>query len=194
MFIKINGFDASSNTTFDIQRPITDIISFCFIQLIFSDQILKSIRFRFSFEAIAAGLAFAILIFYGLAVIALFKMRKAGIGGTDVFRVPLYPFLPLLLLVLIMGLIAARAVFEWQNSLIDMGPGWAQASMTPSRMYKGFTAEGGIRAPLLVKLPGKMANAGSINHSFLHIRDIMPTVLDAADVQQPVACCIACCE
>jgi arylsulfatase len=72
-----------------------------------------------------------------------------------------------------------------KNSLIDMGPGWAQASMTPSRMFKGFTAEGGIRSPLLVKLPGKMANAGRINHSFLHIRDIMPTVLDAADIEQP---------
>ena len=72
-----------------------------------------------------------------------------------------------------------------KNSLIDMGPGWAQASMTPSRMFKGFTAEGGIRSPLLVKLPGKMKNAGSINQSFLHIRDIMPTILDAADIEQP---------
>jgi arylsulfatase len=53
-------------------------------------------------------------------------------------------------------------------------------------MYKGFTAEGGIRSPLLVKLPGKMKNAGSINQSFLHIRDIMPTILDAADIDQPV--------
>ena len=73
-----------------------------------------------------------------------------------------------------------------EKSLIDMGPGWAQASMTPSRMFKGFTAEGGIRSPLLVKLPGKMANAGTINQSFLHIRDIMPTILDAADIEQPL--------
>jgi arylsulfatase A-like enzyme len=72
-----------------------------------------------------------------------------------------------------------------KNSLIDMGPGWAQASMTPSRMYKGFTAEGGIRSPLLAKLPGTMANAGGTNNSFLHIRDIMPTVLDAAGIEQP---------
>lgn len=69
-----------------------------------------------------------------------------------------------------------------ENSLIDMGPGWAQASMAPSRMFKAYTAEGGIRAPLLVKLPGKMTNAGKMNHSFLHIRNIMPTILDVADV------------
>lgn len=73
-----------------------------------------------------------------------------------------------------------------KNSLIDMGPGWAQASMTPSRLFKGFTAEGGIRSPLLVKLPGKMANSGDINSSFLHIRDIMPTILDAADIEPAV--------
>ena len=68
------------------------------------------------------------------------------------------------------------------NSFIDPGPGWSQASMAPSRMFKGFTAEGGIKAPMLVKLPGKMANAGKMNHSFFHIRDIMPTLLEVANV------------
>jgi arylsulfatase len=71
-----------------------------------------------------------------------------------------------------------------ENSFIEMGSGWAQASMAPSRMFKGFPAEGGIRSPLLIKLPGKMANAGSKNHSFLHINSIMPTILDIAKVEQ----------
>jgi arylsulfatase len=35
---------------------------------------------------------------------------------------------------------------------------------------------------MLVKLPGKMENAGSRNHSFFHVRDIMPTILDLAGV------------
>ncbi len=69
------------------------------------------------------------------------------------------------------------------NSFVDPGPGWAQASMAPSRLFKGVTAEGGIKAPMLVKLPGKMANAGKMNHSFFHIRDIMPTLLDVANVK-----------
>ena len=72
-----------------------------------------------------------------------------------------------------------------ENSLIDMGPGWAQASMTPSRMFKGFLAEGGIRSPLIVKLPGTMPNSDALHASFLHIRDIMPTILDAAGIEQP---------
>tara|TARA_R110000850_G_scaffold117831_10_gene234481 strand:+ start:4600 stop:6294 length:1695 start_codon:yes stop_codon:yes gene_type:complete len=69
------------------------------------------------------------------------------------------------------------------GSFIDPGPGWSQASMAPSRLFKGFPAEGGIKAPLLVKLPGKMKNAGQMNHSFFHIRDLMPTILDVAGVR-----------
>jgi len=69
------------------------------------------------------------------------------------------------------------------NSFIETGPGWAQASMAPSRMFKAFTAEGGIRAPLLVKLPGTMPNAGTMNHSFFHVRDIMPTILDVSGIE-----------
>ena len=72
-----------------------------------------------------------------------------------------------------------------KNSFIEPGPGWSQASMAPSRMFKGFTAEGGIKAPMLVKPPGKMANAGTMNHSFVHVRDIMPTLLDLAGVAHP---------
>ena len=68
------------------------------------------------------------------------------------------------------------------NSYIEMGPGWAQASMSPGRMFKGFTSEGGIRSPFIVKLPGTMSNAASMSNEFVHIRDIMPTILDLADV------------
>jgi arylsulfatase len=67
------------------------------------------------------------------------------------------------------------------NSFIETGPGWAQASVSPGRMFKAFTSEGGIRAPLIVKLPGTMSNAGAISNSFLHMRDITPTILDIAD-------------
>ena len=69
-----------------------------------------------------------------------------------------------------------------KNSYIETGPGWAQASMAPSRLFKGFTSEGGIKSPMLVKSPGKTANPGSTNHSFIHVRDIMPTFLDLAGV------------
>jgi arylsulfatase len=49
-------------------------------------------------------------------------------------------------------------------------------------MFKGFTSEGGIKSPMIVKLPGTMSNAGSMSNEFVHVRDIMPTILDVADV------------
>jgi arylsulfatase len=70
-----------------------------------------------------------------------------------------------------------------KNSFIEPGPGWSQASMSPSRMFKAFTSEGGIRVPFVVKLPGAMPNAGTLDHSFFHVRDIMPTILDIAGIE-----------
>ncbi len=75
---------------------------------------------RGTFETIASGLVFAILIFYGLSTLSLFKMRRENFGGPDIFRIPLYPYLPLLFLLLIIGLILLRAYFEWQRSLVDL--------------------------------------------------------------------------
>ena len=75
---------------------------------------------RGTFETIATGLVFTILIFYGLSNLALFKMRRNNIGGQDIFRVPLYPFLPLCSLVMILGLLVLRAIFEWQRSATDL--------------------------------------------------------------------------
>ena len=75
---------------------------------------------RGTFETIATGLVFTIMIFYGLSTLALFKMRRDRIGGTNIFLIPLYPFLPLLSLLLIIGLIILRAIFQWQNSAVDL--------------------------------------------------------------------------
>jgi APA family basic amino acid/polyamine antiporter len=75
---------------------------------------------RGTFETIATGLVFTILIFYGLSTLSLFKMRKDKIGGSDIFRVPLYPILPVIFVLVILGLLVLRAIFEWQNSATDL--------------------------------------------------------------------------
>ncbi|MBV1907355.1 MAG: sulfatase-like hydrolase/transferase, partial [Pseudomonadales bacterium] len=41
-----------------------------------------------------------------------------------------------------------------KNSRISLGAGWAHASMTPFRLLKFFTTEGGIRSPMIVSGPG----------------------------------------
>ncbi|HEX6848797.1 MAG TPA: sulfatase-like hydrolase/transferase, partial [Chitinophagaceae bacterium] len=68
------------------------------------------------------------------------------------------------------------------GSYIEMGPGWAQASSSPFRLFKGFSTEGGIKAPLIFKMPGSMKNPGQWNSGFAHVTDLMPTFLALADV------------
>ncbi len=71
------------------------------------------------------------------------------------------------------------------GSFVGYGPMWAQVSMTPFSQYKGWMAEGGIRNALIVSGPVVQRDAGSINHGFMHVADIMPTLLDIAGVAYP---------
>ena len=75
---------------------------------------------RKTFETIVAGMVFAILIFLIFNILALFKLRSHNVGGSSVFKVPFYPWLPILYLAGIIFLIVFRAIFEWQNSLADL--------------------------------------------------------------------------
>ncbi len=68
-------------------------------------------------------------------------------------------------------------------SYIYTGPGWAQASSVPSRLYKGFTAEGGIRSPLIVSWPGQFA--AGIHRPLATVRDIPSTILELAGIEHP---------
>ena len=65
-----------------------------------------------------------------------------------------------------------------RGSYVEMGPGWAQASTSPFRYFKSFVSEGGIKAPLIIKMPGQTKNAAQWNRSFVHVTDIMPTILE----------------
>ena len=89
------------------------------------------------------------------------------------------------------------AAMNWSNtdpkawgepgSFIGYGPMWAQVSMTPFSQYKGWLAEGGIRNALIVSGPIVKRPSGSINHAVMHIADIMPTLLEAAETVYPHA-------
>ena len=75
---------------------------------------------RKTFETIVAGMVFAILIFLIFNILALFKLRRQNVGGSDVFKVPFYPWLPILYLAGVIFLIVFLAFFEWQKSLVDL--------------------------------------------------------------------------
>lgn len=95
------------------------------------------------------------------------------------------------------------------NSFIWYGPRWAQAATAPSRLYKAFTTEGGVRVPFLAKMPKgfnirpdghHMTNSpietsatganftkepGAITNTFATIMDLAPTLLEMAGVKHP---------
>ena len=63
------------------------------------------------------------------------------------------------------------------------GARWAQAATAPSRLHKMFSTEGGVRVPLIMKLPGWAES--TICKEFCTVMDIMPTLLDLAGVRRP---------
>ena len=73
------------------------------------------------------------------------------------------------------------------GSYVAYGPMWAQVSMTPFSQYKGWLAEGGIRNALIVSGPVIKRPKGSINGAFLHVTDLMPTLLEIAGADYPKA-------
>lgn len=70
------------------------------------------------------------------------------------------------------------------GSYSEYGPGWAYASNTPFYSYKGSPFSGGMRVPLIVSQPGRVA-AGTRTNSFGYVTDIPPTLLDIAGVTPP---------
>jgi len=71
-----------------------------------------------------------------------------------------------------------------RGSRIAQGPGWAQASVTPFRLFKGFIAEGGIRSPLIVSGPGAEGSGRTVE-AIAHVMDLAPTFLDIAGASYP---------
>lgn len=70
------------------------------------------------------------------------------------------------------------------NSYVWYGPRWAQAATAPSRQYKLFTSQGGIRVPAFITWPG-LHRQGGISHDFATVMDIVPTLLELAGTAHP---------
>lgn len=71
-----------------------------------------------------------------------------------------------------------------KDSLILYGARWAQASTAPSRLNKGHITEGGIRCPAIVHYP-KFNRTSKISHEFTTVMDILPTILELANILHP---------
>lgn len=72
------------------------------------------------------------------------------------------------------------------DSYLWYGPNWARAGAAPFRMFKGFTTEGGIRVPAIVHYP-ETVPAGTIYQGMTTVMDVVPTILELAEVEHPRA-------
>jgi arylsulfatase len=71
-----------------------------------------------------------------------------------------------------------------KGSATDYGAAWAQVGSTPFRFYKAWTAEGGIRSPMIIAGAG-VKNAGAIKPAVMHVTDLVPTFLELAGAKHP---------
>lgn len=74
------------------------------------------------------------------------------------------------------------------GSYVALDGGWATAATTAFKLFKGFTFEGGIRVPAIVKLPNgvEMNRAMGENiDNLAHVRDLLPTILELTGVEHP---------
>ncbi len=76
------------------------------------------------------------------------------------------------------------------GSFVHYGPYWAEVSNTPLAQIKGSPGEGGMRVPFILSLPPALKRGiadGSIAPAFAWVTDVLPTLLELADIALPAA-------
>jgi arylsulfatase A-like enzyme len=85
--------------------------------------------------------------------------------------------------------LANRMMSEGRMGAVDTAPaypvGWANACNTPFRFYKRTPMNGGIRVPFITYWPARIADAGAVRQEWVHVTDILPTMLDLLGVDYP---------
>lgn len=88
-----------------------------------------------------------------------------------------------------------NTAFDYDNSYDNMGrrgsytsygPRWAEVSAAPFRLWKAKSTEGGVGAPAIAHLPGQRQARPPLRE-FTTVRDVAPTLLDVAGVEDPGA-------
>jgi arylsulfatase len=60
--------------------------------------------------------------------------------------------------------------------------GWGQVSNTPFPSFKTYTGAGGRRVSFIISWPQRIGERGAIRSQFVHVTDVMPTLLELAGV------------
>jgi arylsulfatase A-like enzyme len=70
------------------------------------------------------------------------------------------------------------------DSFVAYGPQWAHASSAVNRLYKGYSSEGGIRSPMIIRAP-LLNKYNGMTNSFSTVMDLAPTFLELAGASYP---------
>jgi arylsulfatase len=90
-----------------------------------------------------------------------------------------------------MGLAPPAAAIERANAH-DLGSprsaslyptGWGEVSNTPFPSFKTYTGAGGRRVACIVNWPARIRDRGAVRRHFVHVTDVMPTLLDLAGAE-----------
>ena len=63
--------------------------------------------------------------------------------------------------------------------------GWAWAGNTPLRRWKRYLHQGGMSDPLIVHWPKGIAARGEVRDQYVHVVDVVPSILDALGLDAP---------
>ncbi|MBX2818006.1 MAG: APC family permease [Saprospiraceae bacterium] len=76
---------------------------------------------RQRFVDLVTSAVFINLIFFALRAASIFILRKKGIGDDlPGFRIPLYPVLPLFVIIFMLSILVVRVVYDWDRAWFDL--------------------------------------------------------------------------
>jgi arylsulfatase A-like enzyme len=77
-------------------------------------------------------------------------------------------------------------VWGTEQTYNHMSAGWSWAFDTPFTWFKQNASKlGGIRQCMTVSWPGHIKDVGGLREQFMHVIDVVPTILEAAGIQAP---------
>lgn len=74
------------------------------------------------------------------------------------------------------------------RTMVHYPRGWALASNTPFRLYKGQAFAGGVRVPFLLSWPAGLPRSegdDGIRHQYQYVTDLAPTILELVGLETP---------
>jgi arylsulfatase A-like enzyme len=70
------------------------------------------------------------------------------------------------------------------SSFVSYGPQWAQAGAAPFKLFKEYSTEGGVVAPMIIA-GKKVERRPGIQDAFINVMDLAPTFLELAGLKYP---------